>query len=466
MVSRESLPSFKKCSARNPDEDITKKFDTFLPDGTNTEVDKEDIIKGYRYGTDLVPFTDDDMANMKFKCDVREFSVIGFTKSSNIKRHYFAGKDTMMIAAKKNNEEAAVALSALCTALKETETVGIVRKVYSARSSPTIGALIPVTDAEVEYLVFIELPFIEDMRELEFPSLAVEPSTSSKSAPSQQQLDAVDSLIDAMDMSAQPEDDDSVVPCKMKNPTLQRLYQVLAARALDDTCHIPELSPMISNIVNSTAYSCRWIDRDQEEFSKLFTLETAAKTAKKNNDNVYKDSGVAPSKVDEKGDGAGFDSTNLRDLNQEEITEIGTIDPARDFDQMLRSPKLAIKAYTGMTERILQFITETVGSSLYEKALRCIKKLRAAAVKSNDQELLEIVNHFFSSMKSLLLNKGPKDFWAELIEEKITPIDKDEASNSDVSAADKNSYLSEIEKVSAPAEPEPMEDADDMLDMI
>jgi len=64
---------------------------------------------------------------------------------------------------------------------------------------------------------------------------------------------------------------------------------VLAARALDDTCHIPELSPMISNIVNSTAYSCRWIDRDQEEFSKLFTLETAAKTAKKNNDNVYKD---------------------------------------------------------------------------------------------------------------------------------------------------------------------------------
>lgn len=42
-------------------------------------------------------------------------------------------------------------------------------------------------------------------------------------------------------------------------------------------------------------------------------------------------------------------------------------------------------AYTGMTERILQFITETVGSSLYEKALRCIKKLRAAAVKSNDQ---------------------------------------------------------------------------------
>lgn len=53
--------------------------------------------------------------------------------------------------------------------------------------------------------MFIELPFIEDMRELEFPSLAVEPSSSSKSAPSQQQLDAVDSLIDAMDMSAQPE---------------------------------------------------------------------------------------------------------------------------------------------------------------------------------------------------------------------------------------------------------------------
>lgn len=44
------------------------------------------------------------MANMKYKCDVREFSVIGFVRSGDVKRHYFAGRDTMVIAAKKNDE--------------------------------------------------------------------------------------------------------------------------------------------------------------------------------------------------------------------------------------------------------------------------------------------------------------------------------------------------------------------------
>lgn len=53
-------------------------------------------------------------------------------------------------------------------------------------------------------MVFVELPFLEDMRELEFPSLSTNPEDS-KAAPSKDQLDAVDSLIDAMDMSAQPE---------------------------------------------------------------------------------------------------------------------------------------------------------------------------------------------------------------------------------------------------------------------
>lgn len=62
-------------------------------------------------------------------------------------------------------------------------------------------------------MVYIDLPFMEDMRELEFPSLPVEGSSvadegetsQEKNKPTQEQLDAVDYLIDCMDMSAQPE---------------------------------------------------------------------------------------------------------------------------------------------------------------------------------------------------------------------------------------------------------------------
>ena len=48
---------------------------------------------------------------------------------------------------------------------------------------------------------------MEDMRELEFPALATEDAgeSTSKQAPTADQLAAVDGIIDAMDMSAIPE---------------------------------------------------------------------------------------------------------------------------------------------------------------------------------------------------------------------------------------------------------------------
>lgn len=48
------MPSFKRCSVRNPNEGIEKRYDTFLPDDTNTEVDKEDIIKGISHSSILM----------------------------------------------------------------------------------------------------------------------------------------------------------------------------------------------------------------------------------------------------------------------------------------------------------------------------------------------------------------------------------------------------------------------------
>lgn len=46
QVVRESMPTFKQCAARDPTQLIEKKYDTYLPDGMDTEVDKEDVIKG------------------------------------------------------------------------------------------------------------------------------------------------------------------------------------------------------------------------------------------------------------------------------------------------------------------------------------------------------------------------------------------------------------------------------------
>lgn len=65
-------------------------------------------------------------------------------------------------------------------------------------------------------------------------------------------------------------------------------FQVLSARAVDENCTIPDLSPLISNIINNDIYSCRWIESEENKFKELFKLEKVGKD-KKDQDNVYKD---------------------------------------------------------------------------------------------------------------------------------------------------------------------------------
>lgn len=72
------------------------------------------------------------------------------------------------------------------------------------------------------------------------------------------------------------------------------IWQTLAARAVDERCAIPDISPLITSIIENNLYSRRWIERDQQNFTDLFKLEKVAKASKKDGDNVYKDRYVIP----------------------------------------------------------------------------------------------------------------------------------------------------------------------------
>ncbi|XP_033727252.1 X-ray repair cross-complementing protein 5-like [Pecten maximus] len=51
--------------------------------------------------------------------------------------------------------------------------VAIVRRVYSAASGPKLGCLIPHIKADYECLLYVELPFMEDVRQFTFGSLPI-----------------------------------------------------------------------------------------------------------------------------------------------------------------------------------------------------------------------------------------------------------------------------------------------------
>ncbi|KPP56858.1 hypothetical protein Z043_125482, partial [Scleropages formosus] len=121
-----------------------------LNDDNETEVTKDDTIQGFRYGSDIVPFSKVDQEQMKYKSEGKSFAVLGFTKQSLIQRHQFMGSQVVKVFAAKDDEHAAVALSALIRALHELEMVAIVRYAYDRRSNPQVGAAFPCIKEKYE----------------------------------------------------------------------------------------------------------------------------------------------------------------------------------------------------------------------------------------------------------------------------------------------------------------------------
>lgn len=87
------------------------------------------------------------------------------------------------------------AFSALVDSMQNSEVVGIARRVYNCGNAPTIQCLLPKITNKFKCLCMIQLPFFEDLHLLSFP-----PLLGKKNTPNEEQLKAVDSLIDSMDL--------------------------------------------------------------------------------------------------------------------------------------------------------------------------------------------------------------------------------------------------------------------------
>ncbi|MCJ8732790.1 hypothetical protein PDJAM_G00215350 [Pangasius djambal] len=152
-------------------DDVIRNTAYCLSDDNETEVQKDDVIQGFRYGSDIVPFSKVDQEQMKYKSDGKSFAVLGFTKQELIYRHHFMGQQIVKVFAAKDDEHAAVALSALIHALDSLKMAAIVRYAYDRRSNPQVGAAFPCIKDKYECLVYVQLPYMEDLRQFTFPSL-------------------------------------------------------------------------------------------------------------------------------------------------------------------------------------------------------------------------------------------------------------------------------------------------------
>ncbi|CAH8466641.1 unnamed protein product [Schistosoma intercalatum] len=255
-------------------------------DADPSDLNSSEVTRGYRYGGTVVPFGEEDMASIKptsEKC----FSVIGFTSADNIPHNLYTGESVLVFVAQSvkqseddvtNRPSCSTALAALAQALYEISGVALVRRVYNQTSAVRLGVLTPEIHGDQISLMYTDMAFSEDIRNLKLPSLPVscEPSTSNtecsvkssntmklrKDCPSQEQLSVMDSFINSMMLNYSDESDDDdggggelnkkdendvenpssnriLKVQRISNPWIQRFFACLRKRGLNPSVPLP-----------------------------------------------------------------------------------------------------------------------------------------------------------------------------------------------------------------------------------
>ena len=138
------------------------------------------------------------------------------------------------------------------------DVYAIVRRVFSTRSSPELGCLIPVIENGQPCLYYIQIPFEDDVRKFTLENF----NNSKKHKPTEKQLNLIDELIDSMDLTVKKEpkevndnendddDDDEEEepydPHLTFNPYIQRMFQSIALKATNPDNELPDFENHIT----------------------------------------------------------------------------------------------------------------------------------------------------------------------------------------------------------------------------
>lgn len=219
------------------------------------EVEKEELVRAYRYGKKYVPMTEADDIAIALKTS-KSMQIIGFVSANKVPRHYYMDK-VFAVIPDPSSKSGAVKLSALAAAMHEKECVAITRYVRTDNSSPKLCVLVYMPKG---YLYLHTIPYKDDIRQWAYPvydflafeqvhaksrwSSATIPQRDRVSAKfsekkhvldarltTKQKVDeAMDGLIDAVDFTGSYE---CVWPKNVENPGLKRVWATIVSRALD-----------------------------------------------------------------------------------------------------------------------------------------------------------------------------------------------------------------------------------------
>ena len=492
-VRRENPKSWKRCLAKESSSsdagfDELKPETTFVRNNEDQEVvEPENLIDAFKYGSKVCPMSEVEKSAGKYESGPKSLILIGFVKRAEVPVSLLLGDGCMMFQPVMESDYSKMALSSLVEAMVREEMVAIVRRVYCKNSAPKLAALIPEdsTDTEQEgnrSLVYIELPFSEDLRTYQFPPLwssANDISTqSAKNDPTSDQLKAVDNLIDNMMLESedQNEEEGCLKTDSLLNPYYQHLYQCLTSRALNPAKGrlLPKVDERIKEIMEAPESINTAASKSLSEIKKLFKLETVeVKKEKKTGDKMFKsietkdsessqldDNGVVTKRLKLSQDSIDL---SLNDSSGNNVTEVGTTTPVQDFERLLQLGFHINTVAIQMEKVILNLIKASFANQMNEKVIACLQCYRQACVEMKSPT---VYNKFIRELKDdFLLNTNKREtMWADIVRNNIGLIDKTDCSISSISPEESKAFLAEKEVETSEASEIFPSDDEDLLD--
>ncbi|KAJ3069683.1 X-ray repair cross-complementing protein 5 [Podochytrium sp. JEL0797] len=488
------------------------------------ELNKDDLIRAYKYGKDLIPFSEEDKEAMKLRT-IQGFSILGFIKDTDVSRDLFINDSIHIIPSQTCTPTQTRLFEILTLSLKTKNMYALVRYVWRTDSPPKIGVLIPHVGKRL-WCVWNQLPFKEDVREYSFTTLApllldsvgVEGSetayresssaTLAASALTQGGLsqtgdskrkklghrvvstaeadDRIDKFIDAMDLMHAVEDDGETKEAykteDVFNPGYQRIWQCIAHRALNpEAKDLPEMDPRFTAGVMPMVEVLERGKRALEEVKAAFEI-TKVEIDKEDNRKRFK-KGVDNAKDIERtvlnaaaaASSSTTTTTSFDTMSTNAITSVGTADPVSDFKTLLaRTTDVATQPaiMSQLSSRIVSFIKESIGPQYYPKAFSCIVAFRQESIRL---ETCTAFNTFMVSLKSTCAAESRlMPFWELLKKENdsggaaVGLIKGKEVSEGGVSVDEAVRFFAAEEEAEVQASAEVVEEVDeqDLLDML
>ena len=420
VSSWKKLSAISQCSTNPGTMEVTLSRSFHLGDEEQTEISKDQMVKGFRFGKNLIPFASYDTistAEENMKC----LQVVGFCQCNYIKRYHFIGDSIVTFVPPVS--EGSQGFSALAQALYETNCTAIVRYCFRKNANPKLGCLFPHIRPDYTELLFYQLPYAEDIREFTFASL-------DESRHSHQEIECMDEFMKSMDLSNAFIDSsgdccEAFEPKYVPNPHIHRLFQCTSYRAVSNNSYdLPQLDPIINDYLNPTFPNRANLSDCLQKIRTLCPL-TDVGIKKVDKADIFKkdiETGVAP--VND----TLFETMDIDETLSSEVLKVGSINPVSDFEELSKKPALFSLACDQIQECVISLVKESFGDQNYPKAISCIQSYRQVSVCQNKPEKL---NAFLQSLRGSIIGTSDNTqrhqaFLALLIKEGITLITKRE----------------------------------------